>query len=361
MYNKTIVVEREYRMIQSNRFNLLRYFSIISLLLIISIGASIIWISREILITQLIESGETANVALTESLSNSMWNDNSEYITSVSEANGDILRARPETRQIHQDVSRLVSNLPVLKVKIYTTDAITIYSSESSQIGESKAENAGFLVAAEQGKPSSKMSRRGTFSAFSGQVSNVSLVETYVPKINKQSRKVEAVFELYTDVTNLVTRIDNTIIRLIWVIGGLFLLLYIALLYAMGIANKTIRKQHEELEQHQQDLRLTNNAMLSEIAARKKVEQELVRSKADAKDYRVLPAVSQMSKEIARVFLGFSGPEGAQNIKHALAIWKQNKTHGPSSLGIFITLLSRKLPEDQRSNFESRARECIRI
>jgi uncharacterized protein YpmB len=348
-------------MAETNRFNLLRFFSITSLMLIVVIGAAIIYISRQMLVQQLVESGESANVALAKSLANAMWSDHADYVMNVREIDGNALRGKPETAMIHQDVAELVRNIPVLKVKIYNTAATTIYSSEASQIGESKIGNAGFMFSLENGEPASKLSRRGSFSAFSGQVSNVSLVETYVPIFDKNNQQIESVFELYSDVSVLTSRIDETILRMIYALAGLFLLLYLALFYAIRVANKTIHKQNAELDRHQENLESTNLAMLKEIAARKKAEKELEQSRAGEDGTRVLPAVNQMCSDISQVFLNLAGIDRIDDVKQVFKIWKSNKTHGPSSLNIFISLLSQKLAAEERAEFEVSARKCIHL
>ena len=94
---------------------------------------------------------------------------------------GDALRARPETRELDAALRTLTTGLPVLKVKIYDLDGLTVYSSQPSQMGTDKSNNLGFLQSARDGNPASKLSYRDTFSAFSGTVQNRDLVESYLP------------------------------------------------------------------------------------------------------------------------------------------------------------------------------------
>lgn len=347
-------------MAASKRFHLLRYFSISSFFLILAIGVGIIFISRQMLIGQLVESGESANVALANSIANAMWGDHAGYVMNIKETDGGLLRNRPETGLIHNDVEQLVRNIQVLKVKIYNIDAVTIYSSEMAQIGESKANNSGFLTSLQQRVPASKLSRRGTFSAFSGQVSNVALVETYVPILDPQTRQVESVFELYSNVSVLTDRIDETILELVYALAALLLLLYLALFYVIRQANKIIDQQRGELERHQHLLESTNEAVLKEISVRKKAEKDMARKKNDG-DGKVLPLVNQICSDIAKLYLKIGGKHRIGEVKAAFNVWRKNKILGPSSLSIFISLLSKNLDGDDRANFEIRAQDCIRL
>ena len=70
--------------------------------------------------------------------------------------------------------------MPVLKIKIYNLEGLTVYSSQAAQMGDDKSENPGFLMARDQLRPASKLSFRDSFSAFSGAVEDRDLVETYV-------------------------------------------------------------------------------------------------------------------------------------------------------------------------------------
>lgn len=348
-------------MADSQQFHLLRYFSVTSFFLILAIGTGIIYISRQMLIEQLVESGESANVALANSIANAMWDEHAPYVMSVKEVDGDKLRSKPETGLIHQDVEVLVRNIRVLKVKIYNTDAVTIYSSEMAQIGESKANNTGFLTSLRGRIPASKLSRRGSFSAFSGQVSDVALVETYVPILNRQSNQLESVFELYSDVSALTDRIDQTILKLSYILVGLLLLLYLSLFYVIRQANKTIDHQRSELDKHQRLLESTNDAILKEIEVRKQAEKELALTRQEPNDSRLLPLVKQICQNIANVYLKVVGKDRVDEVKIAYNNWRKNKFLGPSSVNIFITMLSDNLEGQQRLDFESQAQDCIRL
>lgn len=348
-------------MADSQQFHLLRYFSITSFILIFAIGTGIIYISRLMLIEQLVESGESANVALANSIANAMWGEHANYVMNVKEVDGNALRNKPETTLIHQDVEVLVRNIQVLKVKIYNTDAVTIYSSEMAQIGESKANNSGFLASLRGRAPASKLSRRGSFSAFSGQVSDVSLVETYVPIFNNRSKRIESVFELYSDVSALTDRIDQTILNLSYILVGLLMLLYLSLFYVIRQANKTIDHQRNELDKHQKLLESTNDAILKEIDMRKQADKDLTLRHQEPSDTKLLPLVKQICQNIAHVYLGVVGKDHVDEVKMVYNNWRKNKILGPSSVNIFITMLSENLEGQQRLDFESRAQDCIRL
>ena len=123
----------------------------------------------------------------------------------------------------------------MLKVKIYNLDGLTVFSSQASQIGEDKSNNPGFFAAARDGRPASKLAHKDRFSAFSGEVLDRDLVESYLP-IRRGDGPVEGVFELYSDVTPLIGKIERFTAKLaagiLLVFGLLYVVLYLIVRHA---------------------------------------------------------------------------------------------------------------------------------
>ena len=149
-------------------FRLLRHFSLTSAVAILSVTVALVMFYRHNAVSDLVEMAEAQNVGLARSFANTIWPRFSDYVTGVSGLDGDALRARPETRQIHDALKALSAGLPVLKVRIYNLDGLTVFSSQASQIGDNKSNNRGFLASARNGKPTSKLVHKGKFSAFDG-------------------------------------------------------------------------------------------------------------------------------------------------------------------------------------------------
>ncbi|MEE8608045.1 MAG: PAS-domain containing protein [Nitrospiraceae bacterium] len=246
-------------------FRLLRYFSIASAIALTVVTSVSVYLYRHTAVEELVVSEERANVDLARLFSNILWLRFSDYVTTVSETNGDTLRARPETDQIDEAVRTLTASLAVLKVKIYNLDGVTIYSSEPSQIGTNRRNHRGFLQAARRGIPSSNLSFRETFSAISGTVLNRDLVESYLP-IRGNGGAIEGVFELYTDVTPAVVRIDRRTNMLTVGLLLAFVTLYGILFLIVRRADQILRSQYVDVRSKMEAHGVTEESLAQKSA-----------------------------------------------------------------------------------------------
>ena len=250
-------------------FPLLRYFSIASFVALGVVTAIIFTANRELALSHILEMGEEDNVVLARSFANALWPRFSEHVKSRSGMDGDAIRALPETAELHRALQSLTRALPVLKVKIYSREGLTVYSSEESQIGKDESTNRGFLIAAAGNQAASELTRRGRFSAFSGEVYDRTIVESYVA-IRDEKGGVEGVFELYSDVSVLISRLENAQRRMILGVVVIFSLLYGALFLIVRRASGVLKRQYQALKSSEESV--LREKQQAESAARAKSE-----------------------------------------------------------------------------------------
>ncbi|NQU61616.1 MAG: HAMP domain-containing histidine kinase [Rhodospirillales bacterium] len=227
-------------------FRLLRYYSVASGLALLVVVVVLVAIYRQASLASIVETVESENVAMSQALANAIWPKFSDYVTVGAPEDGDALRARPETLEIHAAAKSLVAGLSVVKIKIYRLNGLSIYSSDPSQIGKIQSYNKASIASARRGVPASEFRFRPEFNGINGPLSDRHIVGSYIP-VRGKSGKIEAIFELYSDATNRVEVVSSDVkwlsIGLVWAFG----LLYGVLFIIVRRADKIIKSQYADL------------------------------------------------------------------------------------------------------------------
>jgi diguanylate cyclase (GGDEF)-like protein len=236
-------------MAEQNRFSLLRYFLVTSLLGLAAIVAVLFFTLRSQQEDALIEHEGKDNANVAQLFANGSWARHRHYIESDDLVDRSSVLAHPDLRILSQEISALVRGMKVVKVKIYNRRGLTIYSSDDRQIGESKAGNQGFLTAL-AGKSVSQITHRDHFDSFDGVISDRDLLSSYVPILPIGVKDAVAVMEIYSDVTQMMKedqqQANELGLVLFCAMGGLYLFLGLIVLRAARIMRELERMQREQ-------------------------------------------------------------------------------------------------------------------
>ena len=241
-------------------YKLLRYFSIASLMLFAAAVVMMVSFYRPLEIRQLVELTENQNEVLTRAISNVIWPKYANHLINSANKSPDQLRNCPATEDIQATLEDMTDGLPILKVKIYNLDGLTVYSSQLSQIGEDKNGNTGY-EAAREGLPASNLVHKNNMTSFSGEVWKRDVVESYVPILSEDGQPL-AVFELYTDVTEELKILENGIWQLGVGLVGIFIVLYTLLYFIVWHADKILVRQYGEIQRSRESLQSKNEELL---------------------------------------------------------------------------------------------------
>jgi two-component system, sensor histidine kinase and response regulator len=228
-------------------FKLMRYFSLTSAAIVTMITFLFVGCYHWHQTSQLFAAAQQRNVELGRVLANLIWSRHATALSvSASQMPANGLRSRSETAAIDAQLRDLTAGLSVVKLKIYNTAGLTLYSSEARQIGETKPHFPEFNSVVKTGHTRGAMSFREAFHALSGEKSNIHVVESYIP-IFGQDGRAKIVFEVYSDVTAEVASIQQHRINVALMTVLAFGFLYCALLLIVRQAEKALRRQYEEL------------------------------------------------------------------------------------------------------------------
>lgn len=227
------------------RFRLLRFFSVTSLIGIVVVMAGLVLAYRALTLKHLLEHESRTNASLTRAFANTTWGRYRDLVITAPGRGREALLADPRMATLQAGIRQQMQGLQVVKVKIYTLGGLTVFSTEESQIGEDKRGSPGIL-AAQAGNVVSNLSFREKFNAFEGEIAKRDLISSYVPVGQAPNGGPEAVFEIYSDVTELLEHEQEAQWQVAGLVLGLLLALYVFLFFMVRRADRVIERQRRE-------------------------------------------------------------------------------------------------------------------
>ncbi len=262
--------------VNSRMFNLTRYFSVLSLLLVLAVGIVLGSYFHRFSTHHLISQAEHDNVTLTRLVHNTLRRDFAAQVT-ASHLEPDPARMHATASALLPDVLALLKSSDVIKVKVYNRNGLTVFSTDLANVGEDVAYKPGFQVAS-QGGVASDLHSRDVFNAHDGIRSNIDFIASYVP-MRDADGAVFGVFEIYRDVTPLVQRVNTTLWQVALAAAVALTLLYLLQLLVVRRAQVILRRQARELENANMELdrrvQERTAALETEIAERRHAERRL--------------------------------------------------------------------------------------
>ncbi|MBF0212963.1 MAG: PAS domain S-box protein [Magnetococcales bacterium] len=246
-------------------FPLVRFFSITSLVAMIVVASALGWFFYKLQIESLLHLGERQNVALTRAFANTLWPLLQGFLREVGRLGPDELPVHSLLASLDFTVRHLVSDIDVVKVKLYDQRGLTVYSSQSTQIGQDQSNNSGFRAAL-QGNVTSQLIFRNEFSSFDGVLEDRNLISSYVPL--RKNNEIVGVFELYYDVTEIIEQIALARWKVFLLMGGCFLVLYGVLFVIVGRAQRLIQHQNSTLLVYLDEIRHSNQLLEERVLER---------------------------------------------------------------------------------------------
>lgn len=235
-------------------FRLTRYFLSASLVGVGVVTACLIWVYGALTERQLIEHETRANTDLTVAFANAVWSRHRGFVLGSAGRPREALLVDPRQAELHAAVLETMHALRVAKVKLYNRAGTTVFSTDPRQVGEDKSGNAGFQAAL-AGTASSQITFRANFDAFEGELSNRNLISTYVPVRPAAGAAPEAVFEVYSDVTDLLAAQGRSKVLIVAAVLGALGALYLFQFVIVRQADRLIAAHDQERQRREAEVR----------------------------------------------------------------------------------------------------------
>ena len=256
-------------------FKLLRYYSVASLAAVLATAVLLTWFYRQVAVQGIVQLAERSNLTLARAAMNPIKPALLEYLAASKTFPAHGTRYPPLPPELAGAIQGLMQDRSVVRVKIYNRQGVVVFSTRPVQIGNDQRHNRGFLSAI-NGGVGNALIYRDTFNRFDGSTEEDNLMQTYIPVRASPAEPIQGVFELYTDVNNLVHQAERT--EFIVMAGAILILsaLYAVLVLIVRRANNTIELQQRTIQERTETLEVLSAQMLkSEESHKREIAFEL--------------------------------------------------------------------------------------
>ncbi len=258
-------------------FNLLRYFSISSALVIGIMGLGVGYVVHWYETARLVASAAQKNEAIAAQIVALAWDAQAEFLSSTQERDATRLKQTWQVTDIDLAVRQAALRLPVYKVKIFKPDGLTLYSSDLSEVGAKNDVLKREFSSALAGKPASMMKHVPSTLGMGGRLKDIESVETYMPKFDSKGNVI-GIIEVYADVTAPTSTIAGMMRSAVLFSIGVCMLLYASLYAVVSRADRLIKTQYRNLSGFNERLEAEVAHRTKLMVARQRVLANLVRS-----------------------------------------------------------------------------------
>lgn len=256
-------------------FKLLRFYAIASFISIFITAALLTLFYRQVTIQWISQLAERGNLALAQTALNAVKPELVDYLSSATKG----ISPEATTPELPPALATMLKNLmletSVVRVKIYDRNGMVTFSTRAEQIGAKQSDNTGFRSAL-NGKAAANLIYRDAFNFFDKATEADNLLQTYIPVRGTPGQPILGVFEIYTDVNELVR--DNSRMLLIFLVGAevMLALLYAVLVLVVRRARNVIEAQQQTIQERTSELEtLSRRLMKSEELQKKKIATDL--------------------------------------------------------------------------------------
>lgn len=216
-----------------------------------------IWFVRALLMDSIIQSTQSANLALTRVFANQLWPEIGPHLRSGA----------ADTGWVDDKVRAFSAGTDMVKVKILDPNGLVIYSSNPTDRGKSYVDNKSFQRALAGGVSVGTHAQRHDFHGIGGIMAQVDVISSYEPIIDAEGA-VDAVLELYTDRSAAIAQAHHGLSQLSVSMACFFFFAIVCLSFIVWQLDLARRRQEVQLAERNAELAhlLDENALAREAA-----------------------------------------------------------------------------------------------
>ncbi|MFA7316426.1 MAG: histidine kinase [Sulfuricella sp.] len=256
-------------------FKLLRFYSIASFISIFITAALLTLFYREVTIHWISQLAEKSNTALAQTALNSIRPALMRYLDAEASATPQGAAPQKFPAELAAAIENVMRDTPVIRFKIYNRNGVVAFASNPSQIGTDQSRNAGFMAAI-GGTLASSLIYRDRFNPFDKVTEEDNLLQTYIPVRSGRAGPTLGVFEIYTDVNQMVHENERSLFIIL--LGGELIMatLFVTLVLVVRRANQHLDRQQQGIRKRAATLEILSNRLLdSDEQEKKKIAFEL--------------------------------------------------------------------------------------
>ena len=265
-------------------FNLSRYFSTVSFILIVLAAGVFGPLYRQLAQQQIESLAESRNVAMARLFEEALREPLNDLLEASLGRDAESLRQSDEVARLREQLASLTRNTALVQLRLYNRLGVVVFATDPLQIGDSGLNSPGFRAAL-TGTAGSRLSRHADVVTFTGELAKLVAHISHVPFMDPDGA-VGGVFELYQDVTPFMQQSQKSerwvTAGVFAIFGVLFFMQYLVVRRAQGVITeqagrlKAARDTLElQVEARTDELKRTNLQLQGEIAERRQAESQL--------------------------------------------------------------------------------------
>ena len=221
----------------TNRFPLLRRFSITSVAAMLVTAAILIFLYRQDQFAEHEEISAQNNEKTAAYLVHALDDRINALVVASNGFNAQALQPNPEIGLFADALEKVNAHDIILKLKIYNLSGTTIFSTVRDEIGGT-SQHPEILAKALSGEVAHHMEFRDTFLGTTGERHDIHISSVYLPLVH--AGKHIGVFEIYADVSPFYKHISANTVRIPLLVFSVFAALYAALFFFLRRTDRAI-------------------------------------------------------------------------------------------------------------------------